>query len=636
MKRNLRSAFLVLTSLGALSGCGSGGSGNHPMFPLQVSPGGGALIAAQNTPYTATITASYGAPPYTFKLDPTSAALPPGLTFSATGNQATISGTPTALGSTTDIIVDVTDSESPAVTIRAAYIIMITTQTAEVCRAGGGPTLFGQYAFVLKGFDNSGNPALVGGVLNFFTYNGNQGSGLITSGEIDMNLNSGVQTSLPVAGIYGILPDGRGCMSLVTSVGTLSYRLSAGAVFNCLTCNLNDIAVEAHIIDFDTTGPFTTGLMLRQTGGPFSTSEVTGSFAFGGSSIQNSAVCNSGICGGKVGLAGVMTFDGKGGITSGSEDINQNGILDGDATLTTWPATCPINFNSAGSSYSMASNGRGTLTIALSSSGGTSHDILYLVSSGYALFMSSDPQTTSTIVAGSAAQQSGGPFSGASLSGAYVGYDSGLGGTKGTTAVELFQVNVSNPNISGTSVDNDGGIISSAPITGVTYTVASTGRTVTAGGGGHSLLLYLVSPPKSNAAERTFILKSNSRVDSGEVFSQIGAPAVSGYVLGGIDPEDAAVVDQVAAWTLNSGSAENVIDTNKSGTLNPNQLSGFTYSVDSTGLGLSPSGCTISATSTNCQRIFWVDGGEMVMIEVAPGLMNPSIVDGFFLTSGLP
>ena len=113
--------------------------------------------------------------------------------------------------------------------------------------------------------------------------------------------------------------------------------------------------------------------MLRQSGGPFSTSQFTGSFAFGGSSIQNAAVCDSGICGGKVGLAGVMTFDGNGVITGGSEDINQNGILDADSTLTSWPATSPINFSSAGSSYSISPDGRGTLMIAVAGSTGSSH-----------------------------------------------------------------------------------------------------------------------------------------------------------------------------------------------------------------------------------------------------------------------
>ena len=219
------SALLVLMSFWALAGCGSGGGGQHPMFPLQVVPAGGALaVASQNTSYAAVIAASYGVPPYTFKLDPTSAVLPAGLTFSATGDQGTFSGTPTALGTTTGIVMDVTDSESPAVTIKVPYTIIVVSQTA-ACRPHPEllPVFYGQYAFLLKGFDSSGNPAQVGGVLTF------DGTGLITSGEIDMNLSSGVQTNLPVTGVDGILPDGRGCMAIITPTGTQSYQLSAGA-----------------------------------------------------------------------------------------------------------------------------------------------------------------------------------------------------------------------------------------------------------------------------------------------------------------------------------------------------------------------------------------------------------------------
>ena len=617
--RCLCPALLVLISLSPLSGCSSG-SGH--VVSLSVSPASGALSnGSQGMAYSASITATGGVSPYTIKLDPTSAALPAGLTFGAAANQGTITGTPTATGTTTGIIVDVTDSESPAVTIKATYSLTINASTA-ACPSGGESVLSGQYVFVVKGFDSSGNPALVGGVLNF---NGVDFNGLITSGEIDMNLSSGVQTNLAViSGSYKLDGDKRGCMSITTSAGTQNYRFSAGNIFSTLATG--SVVHVGHLIGFDATGPFTTGIMFRQEGGPFSTSQVTGSFAFGGSSIQNAAMCNSGICGGKVGLVGLMTFDGSGGITSGSEDVNQNGILDGDSTFTTWPATSPISFNGAGSSYSISPNGRGTLTIALAGSGATSHAILYLRSPTSALFMSSDSQSTSAIVSGLAAQQSGGPFSGSSLTGAYVGYDSGLGSMRGTTAVEVFEVNVSNPNISGTSVANNGGTFSSGPISGVTYTVAPMGRTLTAGWGGHSLVLYLVGP------HTALILNSNSRVDSGEVQSQTGTSTNSNgpYALGGVDPEDPAVVDQSAAVGLTSGSASGTSDTNESGTLSANQpLGPFTYSIDSTGLGLSPSGCTISANSTNCQLIFYViSTGQIAIIGVAPGDMDESIVVG--------
>jgi hypothetical protein len=95
---------------------------------------------------------------------------------------------------------------------------------------------------------------------------------------------------------------------------------------------------------------------------------------------------------------------------------------------------------------------------------------------------------------------------------------------------------------------------------------------------------------------------------------------------------------------LNSG--ENVSDTNKSGILSANHnevrpkrrgdsLSETSSSIDSTGLGSSPSGCTISANSTNCQRIFYViSGGQVVMMTVAPADTSASIMEGILKLSG--
>src|SRR3984957_18595558 len=69
-----------------------------------------------NTAYSATITASGGVPPYTFKLDAASSALPTPLVFNPGSPSATITGTPTATSTTNNIIVDVKDSETVPMT----------------------------------------------------------------------------------------------------------------------------------------------------------------------------------------------------------------------------------------------------------------------------------------------------------------------------------------------------------------------------------------------------------------------------------------------------------------------------------------------------------------------------------------
>jgi hypothetical protein len=394
------------------------------------------------------------------------------------------------------------------------------------------------------------------------------------------------------SGSYGVGSDHRGCMVITTSAGTQDYRFSLGNISS-------GVASSGHVIDFDTTGPFTAGVLRKQSSGSFSSATITGSFAFGGSSIQNAAVA---VGGGKFAVAGEITFNGSGGITGGSEDFNKNGTLDGNAANTTWPAS-PIAINSGGT-YSVSSNGRGTMAITVVGNTSTLNNLLYVVSSTEALFMTSDPQTTNTIAAGEAFQQSGGPFTGSSLSGPYVGYTSALGSTAGTTSVNLFLVNISNPNITGTSTQDDGGSFNSGSIS-ATYTVTSAGRAVTAGGGGNAPLLYLVSSNKA------FFLNSNGRVDFGLVETQTGSPftntSASGtYAFGTIDPEYANSGDNSGVANFASPNITVTEDDNSNGSQNLGQTQSFTFSIDSSGLVRIAPGCTISATSTTCQTILYL------------------------------
>ena len=84
-----------------------------PVLPLVINPA--ALPAAViNVPYSATLTSTGGKGPFTWALS--SGSLPPGLSISAGG---VISGTPTALGTTT-FKVQVTDSQTPTAAVDIA------------------------------------------------------------------------------------------------------------------------------------------------------------------------------------------------------------------------------------------------------------------------------------------------------------------------------------------------------------------------------------------------------------------------------------------------------------------------------------------------------------------------------------
>ena len=109
--------------------------------------------------------------------------------------------------------------------------------------------------------------------------------------------------------------------------------------------------------------------------------------------------------------------------------------------------------------------------------------------------------------------------------------------------------------------------------------------------------MYLVN---SNEA---FFLDSDSRPRFGFVESQTSTSASGTFAFGRIDPQTTGLSDQSGVATLTSGTESGTTDINDRGVLKPNQTFSFTYSIDSTGLGHIPSGCTIGTT---CQSVFLV------------------------------
>jgi hypothetical protein len=470
--------------------------------------------------------------------------------------------------------------------------------SADPCAGAGTGSeslLKGQYDILLKGFDNEATPepALIGGVLAF---NGTNSSGSITSGVIDMNLNSGMQSDLTVtAGTYEVGSDHRVCMAITTSAGTQHFRGSIGNISA-------GVASTGHLIGFDTAGPFTAGVLRKQSSTVPTT--LSGNFAFGSSSIQNTSSQNgNGGFGGSFAAVGIITFASNLTITGGSVDFNQNGFLDGNSVVGgNWPSPTAIL---SGGSYSIASNGRGTMTFTTGGIGTPPpiNAVVYVVSSSEILLLGSDAQASSTIFAGSALLQSGTPFSVNPLSGSYIAYQSSLGNTTGTTSETLLRLSPSGTGITGTQLRNDGGSfqLKSLP-TGITYSVAGSGRmTVAQGGTGNNPpIFYLVS------VNQAFLLSSDTSVGFGFVQSQTSTSASGTYAFGTVDPEDSSLSDNSGVAVFATPNVNVTEDDNSNGSQNADQTQAFTYSVDSTGLGGIPSGCTNSSTSTTCSTVFYV------------------------------
>ncbi len=205
--------------------------------------------------------------------------------------------------------------------------------------------------------------------------------------------------------------------------------------------------------------------------------------------------------------------------------------------------------------------------------------------------------------------QSGAPFAANPLSGTYIGYDSGTGIT-GVGRTDLFLLGPmisGNSALAGVQYRNTGGTFASGGLAGSTYAVSASGRMIVSGGGGHQPVLYLAS------TSQAFYLSSNVSVDDGFFELQSGGPfstsSASGiYSLGLIDPVVAAsgAISGIADFTSATTSINLTLDGNGGSGPVADQTQSLTYSIDSTGLGLIPSGCSISVTPPTCDTAFYV------------------------------
>jgi hypothetical protein len=317
---------------------------------------------------------------------------------------------------------------------------------------------------------------------------------------------------------------------------------------------------------------------------------------------------------------GLLTLSGGSVVTTGASpsviDTNDKGNI--NVTGGSVYPTTPIALSSG--SYSIGANGRGSLTLVVpGGSGSTVNIIVYPVSTTEFLLLAGDPQSMNGLFVGSAMQQSGGPFSTSSLNASSILYTTGLG-NNGGAAFSRVSAGILTPS-SGTASfsgqQNNGGTLQAQTATGITYAVATDGRVTFGGGGGGSTpLIYLVSPNKGFAL---FVDTSstNAHVESGFLEPQTGGPfgtpsANGTYAFGTLQPDVAGISDEsgIAIFNKNTTQVTVTSDNNSSGTLNPGGTFGpIGYSVDSTGLGVIPAGCSIDGTTGQdgtCQSVFYV------------------------------
>jgi len=307
---------------------------------IVISPATGSLPnGTQNTAYTTNITATGGVTPYTFSLDATSVALPAGLTFTSNSTTGTISGTPTATGTTNGIIVDVKDSESPAVTQKVTYSITISSSGTLTCPLplSGSESLLSAatYAAQFNGWNDT--KGMFQATASFTS----DGAGSIPNGVVDSNgVGSTPQNLIMTAGCYNLGSDHRGKMI---------WNLGAG---NTVTFSfvMRADGKNGDLIEFDdTTGTSKTrgsGSIRLQDTTLFVATTLSGPWAFGDRGVKGDGT--------RAGSLGAFTLGGASlTLTGGAVDYSEPGTSFTGLTAT-GSFTAPD-----------ATHGRGTLTIAI-------------------------------------------------------------------------------------------------------------------------------------------------------------------------------------------------------------------------------------------------------------------------------
>jgi hypothetical protein len=523
--------------------------------------------------YNTTLQSSGGTPPVMWAV--TVGTVPAGLALNT--STGAITGSPTTTGASS-FTVQATDSATPTAQT-ATQALSITVVASGV----NNSELKGQYAFLLSGFDAGGPVAIAGE----FTADG---AGQLTSGLQDVNRTSGVTTSQAFTGTYAIGADNRGTLTM----GSATFAFSVGSI-------TSGVAAKAHIIEFDATGTNVVGVIQKQDSNAFSVAQFSGDYAFGASS----PTLKSGVAT-RFGVAGRFTASG-GALTSVVADTDDNGTVQAIPSFT--------------GTYTVAGNGRGTITLSPPGATIPVNASCYIVSASEALMMSIDPQTgltANSLFAGSVLKQVGGQLFGiSSLNGTDVISLEGLGSTAGTSDVQVgLLVPVGNGTYTLSTDENNGGVTSNPTASG-TYTVAANGR-VTVTGGAHPPVIYLVSQDKG------FIVGTDTAVTTGFFEPQVGtsftnASFSGNYIFGDIGPVvRSSSLGSGVANANGTGTISGTSDDNSSGTLTAGQAFSATYSVSSNGRA-------VITSSGNTNAAYFVSSSKAVFISTSATTTNSTI-----------
>jgi hypothetical protein len=242
----------------------------------------------------------------------------------------------------------------------------------------------GPYAFSLTAGSNKGAAFFAGSISADAQGN--------ISGVEDSNSPAGVQQNVAVSGTSVIYPDGRGLLVISPNAChpsgiTLRFALNSGGN-------------KGSLIEFDGLGSAKGSLELQNPAAS-NAAAMDGMYVFRATGVDSGN--NSSKLPQPFSMVGMFAANGTGSVMQGIEDINDFGTFSLQVPLTV-------------STYTVSSNGRGTLQ--LSSASGTSNYVIYVIDSTKANLIETDAAPANAVL-GLAELQTAQTYDASSLSGSY-------------------------------------------------------------------------------------------------------------------------------------------------------------------------------------------------------------------------
>ena len=465
---------------------GASGTGGGLTFTSTTLPTGAVTV-----PYGADIPVTGGTPPYTFALA-NGSTLPAGFTLNsaAVGNAApghVFNNAPATAGTFTFGVV-VTDSTTPTPLTANATISMTIAAMPPNTQPG---LLKGQYAILLRGFNQVTGAEQ--GIIGSLTFDG---TGNITTGALDVNSTgtTGIGSDIAATGVYVIGPDNRGVMSITPAGQTPGiFTFSVGNV-------LNGVASTAYLTSFTDvtgTGDLYAGTLQQQDPTSFTNAAFAGTYVY-----DNTGQTPQGNRAAEIGL---VTLNNANAVTSGSADVNDDGLT-GTIKTITGTYTTPDN------------NGRSLFSLTVGNS--PSSVAVYQISANQVVHLTLDTRASNVLLLGTAERQlNPNSFSNTSLSGPDILSMVGSSGAQATTGnIGVLTVTPgATPTVNATLDTNDQGTVTIGQTATGPLAIAANGRG-TISFAGSTLIFYLTQP------DQAFVMAGDTPVEFGKIVPQVGAP----------------------------------------------------------------------------------------------------------------